>query len=377
MRTLTTPFLNQIAKRSSKPYFVLQIDWYVNSEAYEATNYIRTRYYLDRESTQFDNPGAARCPTAADGLGPAKVVDWGSIKLTLREGQVGAVDDVTIRIEDGTGEIRSFLDESIQQREVVKIWRMWDDPSVTWEDDKLLVFAGAIRPYSWSESDNTITIPLEDISKRLAAEVGLRVTKGIWHNAPRESLGKVIPTVFGMAERVEAVLISAPWETRTAAPVPSATSVPFTLDITDHPDEVGMGVEYPTGTEVSPIDLWIGGERASGYVAESGDPDTTPSTIVVTGYTSTGSASATITQCSGFGGARKGIIQAETILPGGLYDTLADRYPAGTDVEVLIDGTWTADTIASINANTPVEGMYEIGLATNSASLSAVSTSGS
>jgi hypothetical protein len=88
--------------------------------------------------------------------------------------------------------------------------------------------------------------------------------------------------------------------------------------------------------------------------------------VTITGFSATAVATATISQSFGFSPSRSGVIQADTISPSGLYNTLASDFPAGADVEILVGGSWVSDTIATITPDSPTVGSYEITLTTHS-----------
>ena len=364
-RTFTTNFSNQLTSTNSKPYFVLQVDWYVNDAAYP--DYVKTRYYLDRPSNSFDATGV-RIPSL--NVSECKVIDWGQVKLTLRENQVGAVDDFSIKIEDHTNEIRDYLDTYVQQRELITIYRMFDADTVVWPTDRAKIFVGCIKPYSWTEQDGVITIPLEDISKRILATIELRPDRNAFLGLPQSGENKNIPLVWGSADRVPAVLVDCPWETRTLDAIPKTATPPFSVKIADHADELNTNPSYfPQGTSMQAIKCWLGFDEVSGYISDSGNKDTTPSTFVVTGINLTTKASAAVIGAYGFTTSRTGVIDGGSIFPTSLRTSLEDVVTVGTSVEINIGGVWRSDVISAFTKDAPAQGYYQFKLTTYNSSI--------
>lgn len=219
-RTLTNAFETAAAKKNSAPYLVLEVDW---------GPLTGVQYYLDRPPGAFNVQDGFRIPTT--NVGAALVVNWGHISLALKEGQIGATDQTSVTLDDYQGQITAILNQAEQQRRIVTIYRMFDDPTVVWNNDKAVVLVGCLRPFDWTAKDNQITLNLGDIGPLLAKDISCVASKIVFPKIPTESQDKNIPLCWGRAQRVEALPISAPWETRLAQSTDGSN--PVTVNITD------------------------------------------------------------------------------------------------------------------------------------------------
>jgi hypothetical protein len=360
-RTFTSDFLAACQEKHVRPYHILQIDWFGGTDdgTIEGETITNTKYYFDRDPTSFTASGT-RCPTS--GTSSAYVIDWGVIHQTMKEHQVGTVDQMSVKLQDRQGEIRRQLSGYVQQRELVTIWRMFDADAVTWPTDAAKVFVGVMRPFAFNESDGTCVIPLDDISKRILRTVELRALKSVFPEVPEDQRDKVIPTVWGaMVKRVKAVCIKRPWATRITQGFPKDAES-ATLTIEDHPTEMGT-------TAGTPQDIWIGADKTSVVLSQSSNPDRYESQAGIdTGFQSN-FATATIDHTFGYGGDRTLVINKQSISPQSYADSIDTKAPAGANIEVSIAGAWTSDTILSIEKDEPFEGYYRIKLTTNNSSV--------
>lgn len=292
MRSFTSDFAAQLLRSHVRPYFVLEIQWDSG-----------TKYYVDRESDDFDASGT-RLPTVET----AKVTSWGSMAMTLKEQQVGAIDSVAISIQDADGDITTLLGgETSQQRRVVKIWRMFDEDAVTWPTDAALIFAGTTSRHTYNEADNTVSLEVQDPSRRLLGSTGTIAGRDIFENVDPDYEDRVIPTVWGYAQRVEAVLISRPWEAALAEPIDridlkdeTVLTLTTTLEALGLEDEQSVDVYMGSGdARVRFTALFHDGEPAT--LELNGDPsaegiggafiDTNPAVKLEITSTTTGSGS--------------------------------------------------------------------------------------
>lgn len=356
-RDLPADFLNSAAQKSVKPYHILEVRYFDD----DVVGDYRTVYYYDRDPTSFTASGT-RGPTSS--TSSAYVVDWGSVHLTLKEDQIGSVDQVSIKIEDRDGTLRDELSGFVQQRELVTIWRMFDDDSVTWPGDAGKIFTGVIQPWTWEESTNTVSIPLVDISRRFLRTIGMSAKKTIFTDISEENADQIIPLCIGRAHQVKAVLIKSPWQTKLQSPMPKGATGSMTMDIQDHPNEIGAGTG---GTSMA---VSVGSDRYTGLLSLSSSPDTVHSTVTLsnTGISSP-SASGTIGYVFEHGAAKYGVIEKSSISPPSAQNSFATSFPPGTVVDVNINGTWYSDGIATIENNQPYEGYIKVTLETHNSSL--------
>lgn len=220
MRTFTANFAAQAASKSAKPYQILEIDW---------GGTVGTKYYLDRLPTDFSTNDGKRAPPS--GIGNSKVTAWAPVSLSLKEGQVGATDQTSVTLDDAGGELTAILNGGEMQRKLVTIWRLFDDPSTVWPTDAAQSFTGTLRPFDYSAQNNQITLNLGDLGPLLAKDVSCLAKTSIFSKLPPASQDKNIPLCWGRAQRVEALPISAPWETKIAQSTDGSN--PITVPITD------------------------------------------------------------------------------------------------------------------------------------------------
>lgn len=248
-RTFSSAFTTAAASKSAKPYQVLQIEW---------DGYYGTKYYLDRASDSFSASGQ-RLPSS--GIGNALVVQWPSLGISLKEGQIGATDQCSVVLDDFDGEITTILNGNEQQRRLVTVWRMFDDPSVVWPQNTERIYTGCLRPFDWSSKDNQITLNLGDLGPLLAKDISCIASDSVFGTIPNEYKDKNIPLCWGYAQRVEAILLAAPWETKITQSFNGAN--PLVVNIADDPSNMpGVAVEtsYPAtlGTDAVNVTFHAG-----------------------------------------------------------------------------------------------------------------------
>jgi hypothetical protein len=232
-RSFTSAFTTRMLEAHQRPYLVLEIQWGGDTG---------TKYYIDRPAGTFEATGT-RIPTVE----AAYVVDWGTLGQSLKEMQVGAVDTITLKLEDRAGIISAILSGTTpQQRKTVKIYRLFDENDTVWPTDAALVFIGITKPFSYSETDNVISFSVEDPARQLIGTTECLAREAIFTDIPQDSVDKNIPLVWGKAERVPAVLVARPWETRFSEPFNLFTGIGSRFDVDDHPDEI----HAPLNTEL-------------------------------------------------------------------------------------------------------------------------------
>lgn len=268
-RSFTADFQTAAMAAHQKPYHVLEIQWTTG-----------TAYYLDRETGTFDASGDRHPAT----ISPCLVVDWGQVSLTMREMQIGSVDSLTVKVEDRDGEVSNALQAAAQQQRTVNVWRMFDEDSVTWGSDQALIFSGILKPHAYSETDNVVSLTIEDPAKSLIGQAELLATREVFEHVPEQYEDRNIPTCWGYAERVEAVLIDAPWKIKTLGPATAASSVGTEIALADHPDELGLPINVEGWYEFSYDRPAIGKarERVKGKFLLSPDKANKPSRFRVT-----------------------------------------------------------------------------------------------
>lgn len=313
MRTYTDNFNTQLLAGHSKPYLVLEIEWGSPPSfgAFHGTQ-IGTYFYLDREQDSFETLDSDRFPDPiANKVAAALVVDWGVQTLTLKEDQVSAIDSITIKIEDRNGQLTTFLGGQLeQQNKTVKIWRMFDDPSVLWSRDKALMFEGITKPHTYNEADNTITFQVDDPSRQVIGTLQCLATQDVFPLIQSEYQDRNVPTVWGIANRVEGVLIQQPWQTRTIGSVRAFGATGQIVDIQDHPRD--LKIPIGAGNASQPIVVYMGSDDATRTVTvkfhQSSTPATSPSWIEFVATPDFQVATATIGSVVPIGGSKEAII---------------------------------------------------------------------
>ncbi len=259
-RITNVPFVLESIKSNTIPFLVLQIDWID----------IGQKSYSDRLGSDFENPACA--PTGAI----PRVTDWGRYKISLKDGQISARDEVRLKIADQDREIFDHLTESFQQRVPARIYAMYDAPQLSWPTNRVVLFEGALMPFTWSEDPSEVEIRIEDSSRRMKVNVGKRAFRSVFPTVHVEHEDTPLPIPWGRAQRIHARLIQVPWRTVSRSGA-TASPPPITMPILNHPTELGV-LTGPT----NPVDAWLGSDEVEGYFTQSLDPDNVPSTYTIT-----------------------------------------------------------------------------------------------
>lgn len=342
----------------SKPYLVLEIEW---------GGGVGTYYYLDRPQNSFAASGQ-RLPTDFP-ISSCLVLDWGAITLETKEYAVAAVDSLTVKLQDAAGEISNILTNSIdrtvgsptngkpveQQYKTVKIWRMFDDPTVVWGTDNALVFEGITKPHQYQESDNSISIQVDDPTRSFIPALQCQATQAIFPNIQPQYQDRNIPLVWGYCNRVEAILVDQPWQTRIMAAVNVQDAVGVTVPIQDSP----VDLKINTSAE---LDVYIGTDTTTRAVRGKFITNTNgPSSFKITNvngdagnYTLT---TATIDTVTGSGTNGATAIVLDTAVGSPYQTSLATVVANGSYCQVQQSGQWVDATVNAITAST---GYYTI-----------------
>ena len=348
-RDFPSAFNTAALSRHAKPYLILEVQWTSG-----------TKYYIDRPNT-FDATGT-RVPTVET----AKVIEWGEISIDLKEQQVGAVDSITIKLDDHSLSVTNILKAANQQRRKVKVWRMFDADAVTWSAGAALMFQGTLKPYGWELESNTVTLEVENSATLFTKVVSHQASRAIFEDVAPEHEDRHLPIVWGNAYRVPAVCVVKPWILHTAEPIPSGTGS-VVIDIDAHPDDLGIATGVAT-------DVFIDGDLMSVTFQQSGTPDTVPSTMTLTGGTNI-MAKASISYCFLTGTSRYGVIEPSSIWPASYRETLENLVPPGTVCDIYLQpvvgmtnppGWNTPESVGTLDYGNPWPGVYKIRFADNS-----------
>src|SRR5487761_1145221 len=152
-RSFTANFLAQAKSKSARPYEVLEVDWGGTTG---------TVFYLDRSAASFVNNDGHRLPASGVDAN-VLVTQWPAVSLLLKEGAVGATDQTQVTLDDAAGALTAILNSQEQQRRLVRLWRMFDDPSCVWGTDNALILTGCLRPFDWTAKDNQLVLKIGDL----------------------------------------------------------------------------------------------------------------------------------------------------------------------------------------------------------------------
>lgn len=350
-RTFPADFAALQTSKSASPYYIFECQWG------GATG---TKFYLDRLSTDFQAAGT-RVP--GSGIGTSKVLRWPAIGLSLKEGQVGSTDQLSIELEDAAGEITAILDLEAKQRKTVKIWRLFDDATVTWSGDAALMMVGSLRPFDYEQAGNTITLNIVDASGTLTKDVSLIATRTAFTRVPQESRDRNIPLVWGLGRRVEGVLVDRPWETKILQGVDGSQSQTVTID--DHPDDLGI-------TSGVSINAWLGESPVTATFNQSPTPDTVLSTVTIASTANQVIANCMAMYAFNTGNDRFVVVPFKAVWPMWYADLLAVMFPSAASVMVFLsDSTlspsttppygWNTTTLSVLEAHSPWPDHYRMG----------------
>lgn len=344
MRTFTPNFMAQAASKSARPYLVLEVDWGGTTG---------THYYLDRPAASFVTNDGKRVPNSGIDAG-VLVVSWPAISLSLKEGQIGAVDQTSVVLDDSAGAMTAILSTEEKQRKLVSVWRMFDDPSCTWDLDKALIFSGCLRPFDWSAEDNRIRLQLGDLGPLLAKSVAFPATSDIFPNIPDQYQDRSLPLCWGYAQRVEAVLVSKPWVTNITQNTDGSASCQAT--IADHPTDMGVD-----GSGHTTYQGYLGLDAVQVTFQQSSDPDNIASTATISKLYDPTLASAVLLGTVDGAGRTRFILQDQSIRPTALSDVLADYVGAGSEVVIQSAKLGIVNTtLSSIITDAPWPGWYQV-----------------
>jgi len=349
-RTFPADFTAVMDDKSSAPYMILEIQW---------AGVTLTKYYLDRGSTDFTASGT-RVPTS--GIGTSKVMEWGGIGLSLKEGQVGAVDQTAIKLDDAAGELTAILNLECKQRKTIKVWRMFDDATVTWPADAALMLQGTLRPFDWSGADNQLTLNIRDGSDLLTHDVSCIAKQAVFTTIPKESRDRNIPLAWGNAKRVEALLVGRPWETRILQGIDG--SYDQDVAISDHPTDLGVTPEVS-------MQAWLNGDPVTVTFHQSADPDNVYSTVTVKSTANQVVATAVAVYTFDTATNRFMVIPTAAVTPYERRDVLTSLIRAGDPVLVFLSDTtlsstttppygWNQTTVNQLTAHTPWPDHYKL-----------------
>jgi hypothetical protein len=343
-RTFTANFLTQAKSKSALPYQVLELDWG------GATG---TRYYLDRPTNSFLTNDGKRVPlTGVDAN--VMVLQWPSVSLALKEGAVGATEQTQVTLDDANGAITAILNSEERQRRIVRVWRMFDDPSCQWGRDNALILAGCLRPFDWTAKDNQLVLSIGDLGPLLAKSISCTATASVFPNIPNDYQDRNIPLAWGNAQRVEAVLVERPWETHITQNTDG--SDPVTVTIADDPVDLGLD-----GTGATSYQAYLGLDAVSVTFTQSNNPGTGSSEATITKLWDPVLFSAVLLGTIDGAGNSRLIIQDEHVMPVALANLIGSYMTAGQVIQIVSAKLGLVQTtLNSFTVDAPWPGWYTL-----------------
>jgi hypothetical protein len=152
-----------------EPICIAEIEWTPNVST----------YYADRDIPH---------------IAPGVILELGGLDdtIVISSGSQGAAE-VTLTLDDTSGEIKQLFDQYDLHLKTVRIWQWF--AGLDW-GDRLLVFVGcANSPISWSERERTLTLSV--VSKLEDKEIGFSADEGNFTWVPADLIDQAWPLAFG------------------------------------------------------------------------------------------------------------------------------------------------------------------------------------
>lgn len=351
MRFFTANFLAQAKSKSARPYQVLEVDWGGTTG---------TVYYLDRPANSFVNNDGFRLPTTGVDNN-VLVLQWPAVSLSLKEGAIGATDQTQVNLDDAGGALTAILNSQEQQRRLVRVWRMFDDPSCRWDRDAGLILAGCLRPFDWTAKDNQLVLKIGDLGPLLAKSISCTANSNLFPNIPNDYQDRNIPLCWGVAQRAEAVCIQKPWETHITQNTDGTD--PITVTIADDPTDMGVD-----GTGRTAYPAYLGLDAVTVTFTQSTSPGTGSSTATITKLWDPVLFSALLLGTVDGGGNSRLIFQNEHIAPASIANLIANPSSsecmfAGQEIRIVSQKLGIVNvTLANWAADAPWPNWYTVAI---------------
>lgn len=342
MRTFTANFLAQAKSKSARPYQVLEVDW---------GGAAGTAFYLDRPAGSFVNNDGRRAPAVDANV---MVLEWPAVSLALKEGAIGATEQTQVTLDDANGALTAILNTQEQQRRIVRVWRMFDDPSCQWGRDNGLLLAGCLRPFDWTAKDNQLVLSIGDLGPLLAKSIACTASNAIFPYVPNDYQDRNIPLAWGCAQRVEAVCVERPWETRITQNTDG--SDPITVTIADDPLDLGLD-----GSGATSYQAYLGLDAVTAKFSQSGTPGAGTSTATISKLWDPVWFTAVLLGTVDGAGKSRLIIQDEHVTPTALANLIGNYMTAGQTINILSAKLGLVQTtLSSFTIDAPWPGWYTL-----------------
>lgn len=152
------------------------------------------------------------------------VVDWGSVSIpgsaigSQQEGSLYPLADYSVRLHLADASVRSvFMGTWPPVGEKAILYQYWDAPGLIWPTDAVVLYEGTVgsvaggSAQSFRDKDVTIRLRVIDRFKSLLdKDVGIIAGKDVFSDVLEEDDGRVIPLVYGKADKVRAVCVKGP-----------------------------------------------------------------------------------------------------------------------------------------------------------------------
>ncbi len=344
MRTFTANFLALAKSKSARPYQVLEVDW---------GGAIGTRFYLDRPADSFVTDDGARVPASGVDTN-VLVLEWPAVSLALKEGAVGATEQTQVILDDAGGALTAILNSQEQQRRIVRVWRMFDDPSCQWDRDNGLILTGCLRPFDWTAKDNQLVLSIGDLGPLLAKSISCTASNSVFPYVPNGYQDRNIPLAWGHAQRVEAVCVECPWETHITQNTDG--SDPITVTIADDPTDLGLD-----GSGDSMYEAYLGLDAVTVTFSQADSPGTGTSSATISKYWDPVWFTAVLLGTVDGGGNSRLIIQDEHVTPVALANLIGGYMAAGQTIRVVSAKLGLVETtLSSFTVDSPWPGWYTL-----------------
>lgn len=227
MRTLTAQTITEKNSLSYKPILILKI------------------IFGGSAGTKYFSSHPISSPVTSSG----SIVNWGKIFSVLDERDVSDGNNINIEIADPEQTIKGYFSTpGIIGSEAI-IYQAFDE--LTESDMVPLVKGRILESPAWSEGKKSVDIEVSDLSFMFKdIFCGTVCTPDIFEDIGEKDEGKILPIVYGKAERVKAVLVTRGAKTKLASDISQYSDTLYVDDAS----------KFPSG----PIRLRIGNEEITG-----------------------------------------------------------------------------------------------------------------
>lgn len=205
VKTLTAPATTEKNSQGTFPITLVEIEW-TGAPGTKQYTAVGQDYSFDSKTWK------------------SKIVDFGQIDNSLSNDNSGVISDVSLEFQNNPADPERISDFFATINPVGKkltIWKHFDGNGAA---DLVELFQGRIwSPVSYGKDGQTIRISAREESQFHRARVGDIVDDTTYTDAPRESIGKMLPIVYGEAKNVPAVKVQEEEKAELAESIISTT----------------------------------------------------------------------------------------------------------------------------------------------------------